>query len=122
MTKGRKRGGQPGNLNALRHGYYSQALTKAQATLLSAADRLPADDLSEEIALLRQRLYTLLEAAPDKVDLLNECLRTLARLAATHYHLRGSDADRLTEAMANVLGSIEATLGAPPVDGGAPPE
>ena len=113
MSKGRKKGAQPGNLNALKHGYYSRALTKAQRLLLERARTLPADDLSGEIALLRQRLYTLLEAAPEKVDLLNECLRTLARLAATHYHLRGSDADRLADAMRNVLTSIEATLGAP---------
>ena len=113
MTHGRKRGAQPGNLNALRHGYYSQALSKAQATLLQAADKLPADALSQEIALLRQRLYTLLEAAPDKVDLLNDTIRTLTRVAATHYHLRGSDADRLADAMGNVLRSIEETLGAP---------
>lgn len=109
----KKRGAQPGNLNALKHGYYSKALTKAQAVLLQAADKLPSDDLSGEIALLRQRLYTLLEASPDKLDLLNDTVRTLARLAATHYHLKGSDADRLTAAMQNVLQSIETTLGAP---------
>lgn len=113
MTKGRKKGAQPGNLNALKHGYYSRALTKAQRLLLERARALPADDLSGEIALLRQRLFTLLEASPEKLDLLNECLRTLARLAATHYHLKGSDADRLVAGMQNVLDSIEATLGAP---------
>lgn len=113
MSRGRKKGAQPGNLNALKHGYYSRALTKAQQLLLERARTLPADDLSGEIALLRQRLFTALEASPDKLELLCEGLRTLARLAATHYHLRGSDADRLADAMRNVLGSIEATLGAP---------
>jgi hypothetical protein len=117
LSKGRKRGAQPGNLNALKHGYYSRALTKAQQLLLERALAIPADDLSGEIALLRQRLFTLLEAAPDKVDTLCEAMRTLARLAATHYHLKGSDADRLAGAMANVLASIEATLGAPSTDG-----
>ena len=113
MPKTRTRGAQPGNLNALKHGYYSRALTKAQQLLLEHARRLPADDLSGEIALLRQRLYTALEASPEKLELLCEGLRTLARLTATHYHLKGSDADRLAGAMANVLASIEATLGAP---------
>jgi hypothetical protein len=113
MTKGRKKGAQPGNLNALKHGYYSNALTKAQALLLKAADKLPSDDLSGEVALLRQRLYSLLLASPDKLELLNDTVRTLSRVAATHYHLKGSDADRLTAAMQNVLQSIETTLGAP---------
>ena len=117
MSKGRKRGAQPGNLNALKHGYYSRALSKAQQLLLERARNIPADDLSGEIALLRERLYTALEASPDKLDLLCEALRTLARLAATHYHLKGSDADRLAGAMANVLASIEATLGGPATDG-----
>jgi hypothetical protein len=117
LSKGRKRGAQPGNLNALKHGYYSRALTKAQQLLLERARAIPADDLSGEIALLRQRLFTLLEAAPEKLEVLCEAMRTLARLAATHYHLKGSDADRLADAMRNVLVSIEATLGGPSTDG-----
>jgi len=115
LSKGRTKGAQPGNLNALKHGYYSRALSKAQQLLLERARRVPADDLTGEIALLRQRLYTALEAAPEKLDLLCDALRTLARLAATNYHLKGTDADRLSDAMANVLASIEATLG--PRDG-----
>jgi hypothetical protein len=107
----RKPGGQPGNLNALRHGFYSNALSRAAGKQVDDAHHLPLDDLSEEIALLRARIKRLLQAEPDNLDLLQRALERLARLCATHYHLSGSDADRLTEAVQNVVRSIEDTIG-----------
>ena len=111
--KKRTPGGQPGNLNALKHGFYSQALTAAQSLELDQAATIAADDLSQEIALLRQRIRTLLEASPDKLPLLHDALRTLAHLTRTHYHLKGSDADRLADAMQTVLLSIEEAMTTP---------
>ena len=43
--------------------------------------------------------------------MLAKLVNALARLAATHFHLSGSDTERLTSAMTNVLADIEATLG-----------
>lgn len=107
----RKPGGQPGNTNALKHGFYSEALAEAaRAKYEEARERGPID-LSEEVAICRERLYRLIEASPDRIDLLARLVNGLARLAATHFHLTGSDADRLTTAMHNVLQDIEATLG-----------
>ena len=106
----RQPGAQPGNLNALKHGFYSKALTKAAQAPLAEAHDLPVDDLSGEIALLRARIRNLLEAEPDNLELLNRALERLARLCATHYHMSGSDADRLTAAVQSVLEGIERTL------------
>jgi len=108
----RRPGGQPGNLNALKHGFYSKALSKAAALELTQAEGMSPADLAPEIALLRARIRRLLEAEPDNLDLLHHALGQLARLCATHYHLSGSDADRLTAAIHNVLESIERTLAA----------
>jgi hypothetical protein len=106
----RSPGGQPGNLNALKHGFYSKALTRAARQQVDNAHELPVDDLTEEIALLRGRIKRLLEAEPDNLHLLTRALERLARLCATHYHMSGSDADRLTTAVQSVLEGIERTL------------
>src|SRR3989304_251564 len=60
----RKPGAQPGNLNALTNGFYSHALSAAQALELHDAQALPTDDLSDEIAILRPPLLPLTAPAP----------------------------------------------------------
>ena len=110
----RRPGGQPGNLNAVTHGFYAKGMTEAQALELDEAQRLPADDLSAEMARLRLHLRDLIGTSPDKAELVYLGLRTLAGLARTQYRLKGTDADRLVDAMRAVLESIEETLAAPP--------
>ena len=106
----RRRGGQPGNLNALRHGFYSRALAAAGRETYQEAHEVAADDLAEEIALLRARIHRLLEAEPDNLELLSRALGELGRLCATQYRLRGSDADRLAEAMRTVMDDIKEAM------------
>ena len=110
----RRPGGQPGNLNALKHGFYSRALAAAQQAELAEAEAIAPDDLSGEIALLRQRILVLLEAAPDKLELICIAARALANLTRTQYHLKGSDAAHLGDAMTGVLASIELAMKTPP--------
>lgn len=60
---GRKRGGQPGNFNALKHGFYSRRFTASEAEDLEA--RL-CEGLSDEIAMLRvavRRLFYIVSDA-----------------------------------------------------------
>ena len=54
----RKRGGQPGNQNARKHGLFSKHFTPDQAKQIEDAGDLK--DLGPEIALLRIKLNTLL--------------------------------------------------------------
>jgi len=110
----RNPGAQPGNLNAMKHGFYSRALKEAQRLELDLAAAVAPDDLSGEIALLRQRILTLLVAAPEKLDLLCDAVRALANLTRTQYHLKGSDAAQLADAMGTVLQSIEQAMTTPP--------
>jgi hypothetical protein len=53
----RQRGGQPGNRNARKHGYYSRVVISAELAGFSLASRLTG--LEAEIALLRCRLRTI---------------------------------------------------------------
>jgi hypothetical protein len=61
----RKRGAQPGNLNALKHGFYSRSFLDLENTDLEA---MLAQDLESEIAMLRvvvRRAFEL-STAPDR--------------------------------------------------------
>ena len=75
----RKRGGQPGNLNALKHGFYSKHFKKSELK-----DLEKIGDLQEEIQLMRVVIKRLLRAArkTKKVEELSNLLNTLG-LAAT---------------------------------------
>ena len=107
----RRPGAQPGNTNAIKHGFYSNALDRAGRQVYKQALDLSPTDLTDEIAILRTRLELLLKAEPGNMELVVKAAGQLARLAATHYHLSGTDADHLAGAMANVLDDIERTLG-----------
>jgi hypothetical protein len=70
----RRRGGQPGNTNALRHGLYSRRLSPAD---LSRLGLTPGPALPRQIALLRSSLRELLDRGSrvtdvtEAIDLLN---------------------------------------------------
>ena len=97
MTK-RKRGAQPGNTNALKHGLYAQHFTKAQRLKLK---RMPAADLTFEIAALRTVAEEILAALkqnnadPDVLaklaNSLTNAMTTIAHLSRTHALLSGGD-------------------------------
>ncbi len=66
--KDRKRGGQPGNTNAMKHGFYSDMFKQEERRILS---EIPLDDLSAEIELLRvtnRRFLDALIASKDRLD------------------------------------------------------
>ena len=75
----RKRGGQPGNLNALKHGFYSKHFQKSELK-----DLEEIGNLKEEIQMMRVVTRRLLDAARECKSLgeLSILLNTLG-LAAT---------------------------------------
>ena len=75
-----KSGGQPGNQNARKHGFYSKHFTPDQAKQLEDADDLR--DLGPEIALLRVKLNALLDDPEVSTELLLRAVNSLARLMA----------------------------------------
>lgn len=65
----RKSGGQPGNLNAFKHGFYSRRFTKLE---LKHLDVILSNDLTDEIALTRVLLRRYFYLANKKAKTLDE--------------------------------------------------
>ena len=72
----RKRGGQPGNLNAATHGFYSRQLKPADLTEL---DQAQIASLDQEIELLRISIRRLIEmgSEPQTIAEAADQLRTV---------------------------------------------
>ena len=111
----RHRGGQPGNINALKHGFYTRRFTQ---TDLAAVQSTDYNGLMDEIAIIR--LYTRrlieLDDQPGTIDQVANILRTLClasltitRLVKTSRYLQlngdagKSELDRAIEHLTNVL-------------------
>ena len=76
----RKRGAQPGNQNARKHGFYSKHLSPEQ--LQDFDDALFISSLDQEIALLRVKLNALLADQQSPPELLLQTINAFARLIA----------------------------------------
>ncbi len=91
-----KRGGQPGNINALRHGYYAKNLGVASPTTL---DEFEIRNLAGEAAMLKDYMFKLYNCNIESTDsaTLAETLRALslagmalARILHVHTRIRPS--------------------------------
>lgn len=105
----KKRGGQAGNQNARKHGFYSRVLTKAEKKDLRRA--MEEEGLDGEIALLRVKIKSLAENDPDNVKLFTKALNTLERLLRARDNIGKDDRNRLKEAATAVLRDIALPLG-----------
>ena len=76
----RKRGGQPGNQNARKLGLYSKHFRPDRMKHLKGADAFK--DMGPEIALLRVKLNSLLNAPEVSHQLILRTINALARLTA----------------------------------------
>jgi len=104
-----KRGAQPGNQNARRHGFYSRALDEAEQIQLEEAAHI--EGLDDEIAVLRLKFRQLLEDHPERIDLQIKLANTLARLIRTRYNITPEQKNTLKEAIATVLKDVAIPLG-----------
>jgi hypothetical protein len=84
-TSKRQRGAQPGNLNALKHGFYSRYF---KANEVEAVQDLHGGDLSEEIEALRVIIRRVL-ALSSNIDDVNTGLRLLSTFSAAAAQLSG---------------------------------
>ena len=78
----RRRGAQPGNTNALKHGFYSRTWKLSDTNGL---DKLKSKSLDEEVALLRVYIRRLIEMEQDDADLqtVQDLVRTLSLACQT---------------------------------------
>ena len=97
----KKRGGQQGNQNARKHGFYSASLTSDEIgrfwNIVSQEHTAP------EMAILRIKLQSLIQYAPIDCRTLKEVTRLIVKWAAGKYHLNRSGRAYLKAAVANAL-------------------
>ncbi|MFC1875519.1 hypothetical protein ACFLY3_05185 [Chloroflexota bacterium] len=105
----RKRGGQPDNQNARKHGFYSRVLDEAEQLDFELATDV--EGIDDEIALLRTKIKSVLRHSPERIDIIMQATNTLARLVRTKYNISKEDKRSLKEAIANVLRDVALPLG-----------
>jgi hypothetical protein len=91
----RKRGAQPGNRNAYKHGFYARPFSKLEIDNLASLQ----NGLADEIAMLRLLMRRVMEQADQQENSMEDWLQTLqrlslvanrlARLLKTHRELTG---------------------------------
>jgi hypothetical protein len=126
----RRRGAQPGNTNALKHGFYSRHFRGLAEAELQAA---LSGGLDEEIAMLRlvvRQVFALakgveqLEQGVKLLGALGVASIRLAKLLQTQQELGGSGDQllaALSQALGDVLGSWQPTRGLPVTPAGELP-
>ena len=97
----RKRGGQKGNRNAHKHGFYSAALSPAKTSQLWNVANLEGVD--PEIALIRVKLQSSLEHDPGNRRVIREASRLLVEWYSENYLLGATDRNYLKTVVENVL-------------------
>jgi hypothetical protein len=111
----KKRGAQPKNLNALRHGFYSRAFNQVENTDL---DTLMTEGLSDEINMLRVVTRRVMSLAQDAEDIeettmllgaLGMAATRLAGLLRTQKML-GQQQDDTNQAISDALASVIAEM------------
>ncbi|ADJ26567.1 hypothetical protein Dehly_1276 [Dehalogenimonas lykanthroporepellens BL-DC-9] len=103
--KPRRRGAQPGNRNAVTHGFYARALPAEHMEALSKAEEI--EGLDEEITLLRYGIRRLLERDPDNIKLIFQIVNTLSNvIARRRYAVIKKDRHTLIENLKELLASV----------------
>jgi hypothetical protein len=106
----RKRGGQKGNRNAARHGFYSRILDEAETTDFTLAAGI--EGIDEEIALLRLEIKKAISGGEERnLILLVKAAGALDRLVRTRYQISASQRRGLKEAIGNVIKDVLVPLG-----------
>lgn len=106
----RKPGGQPGNSNRLKHGFYSASFGDSLRLALKEAAALGVADLEAELAAARTILRRLIEASPDNIDAIARLLNTITNLASTNYRLSAADSQELEATMVDELERLRAEV------------
>ena len=97
----RKRGGQKGNGNARKHGFYSVNLSPAQTSQLWNITNLEGVD--PEIALIRVKLQSSLEHDPGNRRVIREASRLIVKWYSAYYGLDATTGSYLKTVVQNLL-------------------
>jgi inorganic triphosphatase YgiF len=108
---GRKRGAQPKNNNARKHGFYAAALAKNQQNILRRASRIAPHQLEQDIALLRARVYQLVTAEPDNLQLFVLAMGQLTRMVAVNHGLTKRQEDGIHDSLKQLIQELAPLAG-----------
>jgi hypothetical protein len=97
----RKRGGQKGNRNARKHGFYSGTLSPAETSQLWNITNLEGVD--PEMALIRVKLQSSLEHHPGNRRVITEASRLLVKWYSANYGLDPTDRNYLKTVVEDLL-------------------
>jgi len=97
----RKRGGQKGNRNARKHGFYSGTLSPAETSQLWNITNLEGVD--PEIAFIRVKLQSSLQDDPGNRRVIREASRLIVKWYSGIYRLDPTDRNYLKTVVENLL-------------------
>jgi hypothetical protein len=97
----RKRGGQKGNQNARKHGFYSSSLNLTE--ICEACNLINLKGITPEIAVLRIKLHSLLQHDPGNHRVLGEASNLLSKLYGAKYRLTQEDTHQLNTFIKGIL-------------------
>jgi hypothetical protein len=97
----RRRGGQKGNRNACKHGFYSGTLTPAETSQLWNITNLEGVD--PEVALIHVKLQSSFQHDPGNRRVIREASRLLTNWYSKNYKLDATDRSYLKSVVENIL-------------------
>ena len=97
----RKRGGQKGNRNARKHGFYSGTLSPAETRQIWNITNLEGVD--PEMALIRVKLQSSLEHHPGNRRVIREASRLIVKWYSAYYGLDATTGSYLKTVVQNLL-------------------
>jgi hypothetical protein len=97
----RRRGGQKGNGNARKHGFYSGTLSPAETSQLWNIANLEGVD--PEVAFIRVKLQSSLQHDPGNRRVIREASRLLVKWYSANYGLDPADRSYLKTVVENLL-------------------
>jgi len=97
----RKRGGQQGNQNARKHGFYSSKLNPDE--ICRFWNIVNQESVDPEMAVLRIKLLALISLAPHNHRTLKEASRLIVKWSVNKYCLDWTDRAHLKAAVISVL-------------------
>jgi hypothetical protein len=107
----RKRGGQEGNGNARKHGFYSDTLSPTQAQEVWNIINLEGVDF--EIAAIRVKLRSSLEVNPGNRRVIGEASRLLVKWYSQKFGLDSTDRNDLKSIVENILETVAVRIPSP---------
>lgn len=106
----RKKGGQPSNRNAVKHGFYSKMLNEADKKDFEKAAGI--EGIDEEIALMRLEIKRAITGGDDtNLKIIIRATNALEKLIRTRYLVSATQRQGFKQAIGNVIRDIIVPLG-----------